>query len=87
MRGKDDEFAEFDMTEDEFDRRMADGQPVQIVNMPAWLLRPPAGLYTLVTEPTATYSGSEQLTACATYPVASDINTHAVSQTMEPIGS
>ncbi|HEY8112898.1 MAG TPA: hypothetical protein VII16_08520 [Actinomycetes bacterium] len=86
MSDSGDEFAEFDMPEDEFDRAFSEGEPVEIVTLPAWLTERPPRLYRLVTQPPATYAGSQMIIASTAFPVEAEVNTTAVVQ-REPVRS
>jgi hypothetical protein len=87
MTDRDDEFAELDMTEDEFDRRMAAGEPVEVVSGEVWRRLKAPDLYTLVTEAPRTYGTSISVQKPVSPQAAPDINTHAVSQTQELVNS
>jgi len=72
MSATEDEFDEFDVTEDEFDAMAASGVPVEIVGALDHLLAPAPGLYALITESTQNYSssGSVRLESSPTHATA-----------------
>jgi len=63
MDDMDDEFAEFDLTEDQIDGMMAAGTPVELVPFP-WMASAQQVPYVLITEPSSTY-GSSSITPSA----------------------